>query len=241
MLFRHRQVDKGTADTPVALAIARETGKALWDAKSEVAAVVAKLTYASEAYEERTGTKSRTSPVGTAVVRHRPHGVMAVYGPYNFPAHLPNGHLMPALLAGNTVVLKPSEQTPMVAEWMVKQWEAAGLPAGVLNLVQGERETGISLERLLEGLDGAGVIVGSLLGPGISDERVLLLRVRIGKRSARGEADQAQDNPKQRQRAPACGRTRHALDASAVSPHWPAFRCAPNPRVSVRCGSASWV
>jgi succinylglutamic semialdehyde dehydrogenase len=131
----------------LAVLIAKETGKALWDAKSEVAAVVAKLTYTSEAYAERTGTKSRTSPVGTAVVRHRPHGVMAVYGPYNFPAHLPNGHIMPALLAGNTIVFKPSEQTPMVAEWMVKKWEEAGLPAGVLNLIQGERDTGIALAK----------------------------------------------------------------------------------------------
>lgn len=135
------------AQEELALLIAQETGKALWDAKSEVAAVVAKLTYASEAYNERTGIKSRTSPVGTAVVRHRPHGVMAVYGPYNFPAHLPNGHIMPALLAGNTIVFKPSEQTPMVAEWMVKQWEKAGLPAGALNLVQGERDTGIALAK----------------------------------------------------------------------------------------------
>lgn len=131
----------------LAVMIAQETGKALWDARSEVAAVVAKLTYASEAYAERTGVKSRTSPVGNSVVRHRPHGVMAVYGPYNFPAHLPNGHIQPALLAGNTIVFKPSEQTPMVAEWMVKQWEKAGLPKGVLNLVQGERDTGIALAK----------------------------------------------------------------------------------------------
>lgn len=131
----------------LALLIAQETGKALWDARSEVAAVVAKITYASEAYAERTGSKSRPSPVGTAVVSHRPHGVMAVYGPYNFPAHLPNGHIMPALLAGNSIVFKPSEQTPMVAEWMVKQWHNAGLPAGVLNLVQGERDTGIALAK----------------------------------------------------------------------------------------------
>lgn len=136
----------------LAVLIAKETGKALWDARSEAAAVVAKLTYASEAYAERTGRKSRTSPVGTAVVQHRPHGVMAVYGPYNFPAHLPNGHIIPALLAGNCLVFKPSEQTPMVGEWMVKQWEAVGLPAGVLNLVQGERDTGIALAN--QAIDG---------------------------------------------------------------------------------------
>ncbi|MDX2095387.1 MAG: succinylglutamate-semialdehyde dehydrogenase [Alphaproteobacteria bacterium] len=135
------------AQEDLATAIAEETGKAMWDAKSEAAAAVAKLTYTNEAYAERTGTKSRHSPVGNAVVRHKPHGVMAVYGPYNFPAHLPNGHIMPALLAGNTVVFKPSEQTPMVGEWMVKQWHKAGLPAGVLNLVQGERDTGIALSK----------------------------------------------------------------------------------------------
>lgn len=126
----------------LALAISRETGKAPWDARSEAAAVVAKLAYASEAYQERTGIKSITSPLGTAVLCHRPHGVMAVYGPYNFPAHLPNSHIMPALLAGNSIVFKPSEQTPMVAEWIVKKWQEAGLPAGVLNLIQGERATG---------------------------------------------------------------------------------------------------
>jgi succinylglutamic semialdehyde dehydrogenase len=129
----------------LAVMIAEETGKALWDARSEAAAVIAKTTFATEAYNERTGVKSRPGPVGTAVLRHRPHGVMAVYGPYNFPAHLPNGHIQPALLAGNTVVFKPSEQTPMVAEWIVKQWDKAGLPPGVLNLVQGERDTGIAL------------------------------------------------------------------------------------------------
>jgi succinylglutamic semialdehyde dehydrogenase len=131
----------------LALLIAQETGKALWDARSEAAAVTAKLTYADEAYHERTGVKSRETQVGKAIVTHRPHGVMAVYGPYNFPAHLPNGHIIPALLAGNTLVFKPSEQTPFVAEWMVKRWIEAGLPTGVLNLIQGERDTGIALAK----------------------------------------------------------------------------------------------
>jgi succinylglutamic semialdehyde dehydrogenase len=125
--------------------ISEETGKILWDSRSEAAATIAKLTYASEAHDERAGEKSKHTQVGRAVVRHRPHGVMAVYGPYNFPAHLPNGHIQPALLAGNTVVLKPSELTPLVSEWILKQWEEVELPPGVLNLVQGEKETGIIL------------------------------------------------------------------------------------------------
>ena len=131
----------------LALLIAKETGKALWDAQSEAAAVCSKLTFSDEAYHERTGRKVRAMAGGEAVVTHRPHGVMAVYGPYNFPAHLPNGHVTPALLSGNTIVFKPSELTPMVAEWMVRKWEAAGLPSGVLNLVQGEKDTGIALAR----------------------------------------------------------------------------------------------
>lgn len=69
--------------------------------------------------------------------RFRPHGVMAVIGPFNFPAHLPNGHFVPALLLGNTVVLKPSEKTPGVAQLLAECAQEAGLPAGVFNVVQG--------------------------------------------------------------------------------------------------------
>ena len=82
---------------------------------------------------------------GTAVLRHRPHGVTAVFGPYNFPGHLPNGHIVPALLAGNTVVFKPSDQTPLIAMQVAELWMQAGLAEGVLNLVCGGVETGASL------------------------------------------------------------------------------------------------
>ncbi len=82
---------------------------------------------------------------GAATLRHRPHGVLAVFGPYNFPGHLPNGHIVPALLAGNTIVFKPSELTPQSGEAVVKLWAEAGLPAGVVNLLQGGRETGEAL------------------------------------------------------------------------------------------------
>ncbi|WP_312123673.1 succinylglutamate-semialdehyde dehydrogenase, partial [Pantoea vagans] len=61
------------------------------------------------------------------------------------PGHLPNGHIVPALLAGNCVVFKPSELTPLTAEKTAEIWVAAGLPAGVLALLQGGRETGQAL------------------------------------------------------------------------------------------------
>ena len=77
--------------------------------------------------------------------RYRPHGVLAVLGPFNFPGHIPHGHIVPALLAGNAVVFKPSEFAPLAGRRMVELWQRAGLPAGVLNLVQGGRETGEAL------------------------------------------------------------------------------------------------
>ncbi|MDL3986078.1 succinylglutamate-semialdehyde dehydrogenase [Shewanella xiamenensis] len=125
--------------------IAQETGKPQWETATEVAAMIGKIGLSATAYNKRTGTEANDTPVGRAVLRHKPHGVVAVFGPYNFPGHLPNGHIVPALLAGNTVVFKPSELTPKVAELMVSLWEKAGLPAGVINLVQGEVDTGKAL------------------------------------------------------------------------------------------------
>lgn len=129
----------------VATLIAREIGKPLWEARTEAAAMVGKVALSIEAYRKRTDTVVQQTPAGMSYIRYRPHGVIAVFGPYNFPGHLPNGHIIPALLAGNTVIFKPSEQTPAVAEWMTKLWQQAGLPDGVLTLVQGGKETGMAL------------------------------------------------------------------------------------------------
>ncbi|WP_153912274.1 succinylglutamate-semialdehyde dehydrogenase [Shewanella sp. TC10] len=125
--------------------IAQETGKPQWETATEVGAMIGKIGLSAAAHDKRTGTETNDIPAGRAVLRHKPHGVVAVFGPYNFPGHLPNGHIVPALLAGNTVVFKPSELTPKVAEEMLKLWDKAGLPQGVINLVQGELETGKAL------------------------------------------------------------------------------------------------
>lgn len=129
----------------LAQTISQETGKPLWETATEVAAMVGKIAISEKAYHERTGTVENPMPLGKALIRHKPHGVVAVFGPYNFPGHLPNGHIVPALLAGNTVVFKPSDLTPVVAEKMVQIWQQAGLPNGVLNLLQGQVETGKAL------------------------------------------------------------------------------------------------
>ncbi|SET77388.1 succinylglutamate-semialdehyde dehydrogenase [Thalassotalea agarivorans] len=133
------------AKEALATTIAQETGKPLWETRTEVGAMIGKIAISLRAYDERTGTVENDMPGAKAFIRHKPHGVVAVFGPYNFPGHLPNGHIVPALIAGNTVVFKPSELTPKTAEETMKLWQAAGLPDGVINLVQGEVETGKAL------------------------------------------------------------------------------------------------
>ena len=125
--------------------IAEEVGKPLWEARTEVATMANKIDISVQSYGARTGEALAKVADGNAVLRHRPHGVFAVYGPYNFPGHLPNGHIVPALIAGNTVVFKPSEYAPRTAVKTVQLWEQAGLPKGVLNLVNGGRDTGVAL------------------------------------------------------------------------------------------------
>ncbi len=137
----------------IAEVIAKETGKPIWETRTEAAAMAGKIAISIRAYHDRTGETVREVAGNQIVLRHRPLGVMAVFGPYNFPGHLPNGHIVPALLAGNTVVFKPSEQTPWTAEVTMKLWESAGLPTGVINLVQGGKETGITLAQS-KGIDG---------------------------------------------------------------------------------------
>lgn len=125
--------------------IHEETGKPLWETATEITAMIGKIDISVQAYHERTGqTKSEKNGV-TVELQHRPHGVTAVFGPFNFPGHLPNGHIVPALIAGNTVVFKPSEQTPKTGEFIMRLWQNTQIPAGVIQLLQGEKHTGIAL------------------------------------------------------------------------------------------------
>jgi succinylglutamic semialdehyde dehydrogenase len=125
--------------------IGQETGKPLWEAETEVVAMQGKAALTIKAYQERCRHEVTESDGVRSQLSHRPHGIVAIFGPYNFPAHLPNGHIMPALLAGNTIILKPSELTPRTAELMVHLWQKAELPDGVLNLLQGGKDTGAML------------------------------------------------------------------------------------------------
>ena len=131
----------------LAAIIAEEVGKPLWEARTEVTTMANKVDISVQSHAARTGETAAKVADGNAVLRHRPHGVFAVFGPYNFPGHLPNGHIVPALIAGNTLVFKPSEYAPRTAVRTVQLWEQAGLPQGVLNLVNGGRATGVALSQ----------------------------------------------------------------------------------------------
>lgn len=134
--------------------IARETGKPLWESRTEVEAVMGKVDISVSAYADRTAQRRLEGALGARVaVRHKPHGVLAVLGPYNFPAHLPNGHIVPALIAGNAVVFKPSEKTPAVGAFLVELYHEAGVPEGVVRCVQGGPGIGKALSAH-PGIDG---------------------------------------------------------------------------------------
>jgi len=146
----------------IAALIRDEVGKAQWEADQEAAALAGKVDITLD--ESEVGALRRVRgyelPLGETkrgVCRFRPHGVMAVIGPFNFPAHLPNGHIVPALALGNTVVLKPSDKTPAVGQMLGELFQdalaSAGAPAGVVNVVQGAAEPAARLTTH-EGVDG---------------------------------------------------------------------------------------
>ncbi|MFM7029223.1 MAG: succinylglutamate-semialdehyde dehydrogenase [Chakrabartia sp.] len=168
----------------LATCIARETGKPLWEARTEVDAVVNKIDISIRAYEERTPSRELEGAAAQRTrVRHKPHGVMAVLGPYNFPAHLPNGHIVPALLAGNALVFKPSEKTPATGAMLVDLYHEAGVPEGVVRLVIGGAETGKALvsHPAVDGLLFTGSArTGILLNRQFADQPGKMLALEMG-------------------------------------------------------------
>ncbi len=134
----------GERKEELATLIAIETGKPLWEARTEVSAVAAKVANSIDAILTRRWTTTEPLDDLLAVTRYRPHGVMLVLGPFNLPAHLPGAHIVPALLAGNAIVFKPSELAPATGQWLVQAWQQAGLPNDVLQLVHGAADVAIA-------------------------------------------------------------------------------------------------
>jgi succinylglutamic semialdehyde dehydrogenase len=173
LLDRRRQIALAFADavrarrSEIARLISRETGKPYWETLTEADSVAAKVAISIRAQDARAGETLAEAPGGVRqALRHRPHGVLAVIGPFNFPMHLANGHIVPALLAGNAVVFKPSEKTPASGLMMAGLWREAGLPDGVLQTALGGGEIGRALVAD-EGIDGVLFTGGAAAGRSI--------------------------------------------------------------------------
>jgi succinylglutamic semialdehyde dehydrogenase len=171
----------------LATLITRENGKPLWESRTEVNACIGKVANSIDAIKERRWTSVSGDDAQRSVIRYRPLGVMAVLGPFNFPAHLPGAHMVPALLAGNSIVFKPSEQTPAVAEFLVRVWQDAGLPDGVLNLVHGVADVAGAIAY---DADVAGVLftgsyrVGKILHQNLAGQPEKMLALELGGNNA---------------------------------------------------------
>jgi aldehyde dehydrogenase (NAD+) len=140
--FLERFVDIVKTETgEIARLVATEAGKALNEAKADVVEGIHMAQYIFGHARLPSG-QALASEIAEkdAYMLRKPKGVVAVITPWNFPMAIPLWLITPALLEGNTVVFKPTEDTPLVGEKIVECFERAGLPPGVLNLVQGMGE-----------------------------------------------------------------------------------------------------
>ena len=143
--------DKLEAHTDRLIALmARETGKTLADGVAEIREAVDFLRYyAVEAETKFTGPQRLPGPAGeTNHLELRGRGVFVCISPWNFPLAIFTGQLSAALAAGNAVLAKPAEQSPLIAFEAVKLFREAGLPDGTLNLLPGGAEIGSALVNL---------------------------------------------------------------------------------------------
>lgn len=148
--------------------ISKDAGKPLWESKTEVAAMVGKLDISIKAYKERCEAKITDLNGVKSITKYKPHGVLAVIGPFNFPMHLPAGHIIPALIAGNTIVFKPSEFTKDSGEVLVKLMQEAQLP---VYIVQGGAEIG---KKLISNKKIKGVLFTGSSNTGLKIQKKLL-------------------------------------------------------------------
>ena len=159
VLFRFRELLHERADDLAAI-ITAEHGKVLSDARGEVARGLEVVEFACGAPHLLKGQFSEgvSSRVDVHSIR-QPLGVVAIISPFNFPAMVPCWFFPLAIATGNTVILKPSEKDPSAANWLAEVWKQAGLPAGVFNVVHGEK---VAVDRLLQHPDVQAVsFVGS--------------------------------------------------------------------------------
>jgi succinylglutamic semialdehyde dehydrogenase len=137
-LKKYQEIVRARKDD-IAMALALEVGKPLWEAKTEAAALDSKVTVTITDSLERIKQETITDvmPKIDGHVVYKPLGPCFVIGPFNFPCHLANGQILSALLAGNSIIFKPSEKTIYSAQLMIECLHQAGFPEGVVNFING--------------------------------------------------------------------------------------------------------
>jgi succinylglutamic semialdehyde dehydrogenase len=157
-LLRTYQARLGAHAESLAHTIAREVGKPLWEARLEVASMISSIDVAVG--EAARFTEDEVLGDVPGEIRRRPIGVLAVIGPFNFPAQLPNAQIVAALFTGNCVIFKPSEKAPATGVWMARCFDEAGFPPGSIQVVQGTGDVAATLVAH-PGIDGV-LFTGSL-------------------------------------------------------------------------------
>jgi succinylglutamic semialdehyde dehydrogenase len=149
--------------------ITRESGKPRWESLAEINLMMAKVDVTLEA---GISDVADFGPGGNAgICRYRPLGVVVVLGPFNFPGHLPCGHILPALATGNTVVFKPSPLTPGVGQVLADLVDRSKFPRGVFNMVQGDSDVGRAMA-IHSGVQGVFLTGRSETGTSIQHDTV---------------------------------------------------------------------
>ena len=140
ILFRFREL-LNERKSELAEIITSEHGKVLSDALGEISRGQEVVEFACGMPHLLKGFYTENASTGVDVYSTRqPLGVVGVISPFNFPAMVPMWFFPVAIAAGNTVILKPSEKDPSAAIWIAKLWKEAGLPDGVFNVVNGDKE-----------------------------------------------------------------------------------------------------
>lgn len=125
----------------LALVMVQENGKVLKDAQAEVAVTIAVAKFYAEEIKRQQDQLIPAKNGARQLVTKVPYGVVALISPWNFPLNLAARKLIPAIAAGNAVLLKPSSQTPLSAYLLIKACEAAGIPNGVVNFLPADSQT----------------------------------------------------------------------------------------------------
>lgn len=153
----------------IATTITLESGKPFWESLTEVHSSIAKVDNAIDAIRTRRWDKVEPNATDSTAVRYRSLGIVLVLGPYNLPLHLPGAHIIPALLAGNCVIFKPSEKTAAVGDWIARCWQEAALPEGILEVIHG----GVEVAQYLANLNLDGVFFTGSYRGGVALHRLL--------------------------------------------------------------------